>query len=52
MLGRQEGRGRASGARVEAPIGVIFEFRDGKISRSRSYLDHGEALRAAGLVEE
>jgi ketosteroid isomerase-like protein len=25
------------------------DFRGGKISRSRSYLDHGETLRAAGL---
>ncbi len=27
------------------------EFHDGKICRSRSYLDHGEALRAAGVEE-
>jgi len=30
----------------------IFEFRDGRMSRARTYLDHGEALRAAGLTEQ
>jgi ketosteroid isomerase-like protein len=52
MLGRQEGRGRGGGVPVDAPIGMIFDFRGGKICRARSYLDHGEALRAAGLAEE
>src|SRR5690349_5695390 len=39
--------------RVEAADAriVISDFRDGKIWRSRTYLDHGEALRAAGLSE-
>jgi ketosteroid isomerase-like protein len=50
-LGRIEGRGRGSGAVVEAPQGAVADFRDGKISCVRSYLDHGEALRAAGLTE-
>jgi ketosteroid isomerase-like protein len=51
VLGRTEGRGRASGAPVSAPIGVVFDFCRGKVSRVRAYLDHGEALRAAGLGE-
>jgi len=34
---------------VHAPIGQVYEFRGNKISRLRAYLDHGEALRAAGL---
>jgi ketosteroid isomerase-like protein len=42
---------RGSGVRVEAPLGAVFEFRDGKISRMRAFLDQGEALRAAGLSE-
>jgi ketosteroid isomerase-like protein len=50
-LGRMEGRGRGSGVPVDAPLGAIFEFRDDKISRMRAYLDHDEALRAAGLSE-
>jgi ketosteroid isomerase-like protein len=36
---------------VDAPIGMVFECRGGKISRIRSFLNHGEALRAAGLSE-
>jgi hypothetical protein len=30
---------------------VVVELVDGKSSRARVYLDHGEALRAAGLSE-
>lgn len=48
-LGRAEGRGRSSGVRVDTPLGTVIEFRDGKMSRIRAFLDHGEALRAAGL---
>ena len=51
MFGRVEVRGRGSGVPVNTPLGVVFDFRGGKISRSRTYLDHGEALRAAGLTE-
>jgi ketosteroid isomerase-like protein len=50
-LGRLEGRGRGSGAVVEAPQGAVGDFRDGKLSSVRSYLDHAAALRAAGLTE-
>ena len=48
-LGRNRGRGKDSGVPVEGPYGAVFEFRDGKISRIRLFLDQGEALRAAGL---
>lgn len=51
LVGRAEGRGRSSGVSVDAPFGSVVDFRGGKISRIRSYLDHGEALRAAGLSE-
>jgi ketosteroid isomerase-like protein len=51
MLGRLEGRGKASGIEVVEPLGMVFDFRRGEISRIRGYLDHGEALRAAGLGE-
>ena len=51
LLGRFEGRGKGSGVPVDAPLGAVSDFRDGKCSRSRVYLDHGEALRAAGLSE-
>lgn len=51
MLGRLEGRGKGSGVPVDAALGMVFNFRGGTISRIRGYLDHGEALRAAGLSE-
>ena len=50
-LGRVEGRGRSSGVEVDTPLGAVIEFRGGKMSRVRGYLDHGEALRAAGLSQ-
>jgi ketosteroid isomerase-like protein len=51
MLGRNTGRGKGSGVTVDAPTGAIYNFRDGKVSRIRLYLDPGEALGAAGLAE-
>jgi ketosteroid isomerase-like protein len=50
-LGRIRGRGRSSGARVDAPMGVVADLHGGKTARISSYLDHGQALRAAGLEE-
>jgi ketosteroid isomerase-like protein len=50
-LGRLEGRGKASGVSVDVPFAIISDLRDGKMWRSRTYLDHGEALRAVGLAE-
>ncbi len=51
MLGRLEGRGVGSGVPVDASLGMVFDFRGGMISRIRGYLDHAEAMRAAGLSE-
>jgi ketosteroid isomerase-like protein len=50
-LGRIEGRGRGSGVPVDAPMGAVFDFRGRKVWRARSYLDHGQALKAVGLEE-
>jgi len=50
-LGRLETRGRSSGVPVLSPWAGIFDFRDGRISRIRTFLDHDEALRAAALAE-
>ncbi len=51
VLSRLEGRGKASGARVIAPIWNILDFRDGRFWRTRAYFDRAEALRAAGVSE-
>jgi uncharacterized protein len=50
-LNRSSARGKGSGMTVDAPTGAVFDFRDGKVSRVRLYLDRAEALRAAGLSE-
>jgi ketosteroid isomerase-like protein len=50
-IGRTEGRGRVSGVPVDSPYGVVADFRDGKRWRDRGFLDHDEAMRAAGLEE-
>jgi ketosteroid isomerase-like protein len=51
VLGRIVGRGRASSVPVVTPSAIVSDFRDGKIVRVRTYLDHGEALKAVGLAE-
>ena len=51
LLGHMEGRGKASGAPVHTPVAEVMDFRDGKLSRDRVFLDHGEALKAVGLEE-
>ena len=51
VLGRVEARGRGSGVQVDAHAGFVIDLRGGKMSRIRSFLDHDEALRAAGLAE-
>jgi ketosteroid isomerase-like protein len=49
LLARLEGRGRSSGATVDAALGMVFDTRDGAISRIRGYLDQEQALKAVGL---
>jgi ketosteroid isomerase-like protein len=51
VLGRAEGRGRGSGVPVDTSHGFLAEFRGDKVSRIRTYLDHDDALRAAGLAQ-
>jgi ketosteroid isomerase-like protein len=50
-LGRNRGRGKGSGVPIDGPSAAVFEFRDDKISRICLFVDHGEALRAAGVSE-
>src|SRR6266516_572112 len=47
VLSRIEGRGAGSGGGVDAAMGQIFDFRDGKIARVRANLYRREVLKAA-----
>lgn len=49
VIGRIEVRGRASGLLTATPWGCVFQLRDGKLARAQAYLDHSDALQAAGL---
>ena len=48
-LGRLRTRGRSSGVPMDSPWGGVYDLRGGAVARIRTYLDHGEALRAADL---
>jgi ketosteroid isomerase-like protein len=50
-LGRLRAQGRNSGAAIDAPWAGIFDFRETKVFRIRTYLDHPEALKAVGLED-
>ncbi len=50
-LGRFRVIGRASGVEVESEFAQHVVMRDGAIVASRDYLNHDEALEAAGLSE-
>ncbi len=41
--------GNESGAKVESPVAWVVQFKNGKVIHVRAYLDHAEALEAAGL---
>src|SRR5882757_9303907 len=43
--------GRASGIATGAETANVYDFIDGKISRTRIFLDRDEALKAVGLAE-
>lgn len=51
VIGRLRARGKASGAETESSIGWVVEFKDGRVTRMRDYLDPKAALGAAGLQE-
>jgi len=50
-LGSLRGFGRGGGVPVESPVGTVFDLREGRICRLRSYLDHDEAIAIANLGE-
>ena len=50
--GQLQARGRASGADVEAHVGWVVEFEDGRVIRMSDYADFAQALAAAGVPEQ
>ena len=42
-------RGRASGVEIDSPIAWLAEFKDGRMTRIKDYLDPRQALEDAGL---
>jgi ketosteroid isomerase-like protein len=50
-IGRIHTRGKTSGALTESPLGYVADFREGKVTRIRTYLDPEDALKAAELSE-
>ncbi len=50
-LGQIRGRGRASGATLDARGGWLARFRNGKIASFQTFPDRADALEAAGLEE-
>ena len=51
ILGDVTGRGLLSGADVNAQWALIVELEESKAVRAQGFLDHDEALEAAGLGE-
>ena len=47
----QHGRGKESGLAFELRSAWVFTFRDGKLTRIRTYPDRARALAAVGLSE-
>ena len=50
-IGHLRARGSESGAAIESPFGTVTQWKTGKMTRLRAYLDPEEALEAAGLSE-
>ncbi len=48
-IGQVSARARMTGADVTTRLAMLFEFRDDKFSKLRTYVDVDEALEAAGL---
>jgi ketosteroid isomerase-like protein len=50
-VGRVHYRGKASGVELEASVGWVFRFRDGRVLYLRAFRDPEQALAAIGLQE-
>ena len=52
VIATQRGRGKGTAIEIETHYAVVYEFRDGEISRMALYDGPAEALEAAGLAEQ
>jgi ketosteroid isomerase-like protein len=50
-LGHLRMLGKESGVETKSPVAALTEWTDGRTTRVLTYLDHAEALEAAGLSE-
>ncbi len=46
----QQAKTRHDGVAISQPSAMVFEFKDGQVSRIEFHLDRAEALRVAGLA--
>jgi ketosteroid isomerase-like protein len=51
LLGSVRTRGSGSGVRLTQSFAWVTTLEKGKVSHQYEYLDHAEALEAAGLTE-
>ena len=51
VLGHIDMTARTTGIEFSQDVGEVFDFRAGKIARIRDFLNHAEAIEAAGLSE-
>jgi len=51
VLGRQTGTALVGGAPFDAPLAILAERKEGRLSRFKAFSTHTEALEAAGLSE-
>jgi ketosteroid isomerase-like protein len=49
VVGKQRGRGRASGVEVESRRALVVELRDGTLRSVRYFLEPNEAFAAVAL---
>ena len=50
-LVHQQATGKESGAQVELHMAFVFELKEGRVIRVRTFIDPAEAFEAAGLSE-
>ena len=51
MIVHETGRGKGSGIEIDQRLFQVYTLRDGKITRWKGFMDHEDALEAAGLSE-